>query len=40
MAKESGRLPTISAGFADRDFTAEHRSLYLEKIGNVVVRFR
>jgi len=36
MAKESGRQPTAFAGFADRDFEAAHRDLYLGKIGSVV----
>ncbi|MCX7030859.1 MAG: hypothetical protein NTU62_12185 [Spirochaetes bacterium] len=40
MAKESGRQPTAFAGFADRDFEAGNRSLYLGKIGSIVERFR
>ena len=40
MAKESGRTPLVSAGFADRDFEAGNRAMYLAKIGDVVERFR
>jgi hypothetical protein len=40
MAKESGRTPTAFAGFVDRDFEVGNRSLYLEKLGSIVDRFR
>jgi hypothetical protein len=39
MAKESGRQPIASAGFADRDFEPGNRALYLGKIGGIVERF-
>ncbi len=40
MAKESGKQPTVFAGFADRDFEDGNRALYLEKIGSIVDPFR
>lgn len=38
MAKESGRQPVASTGFADRDFEPGNRTLYLEKIRGIVER--
>lgn len=38
MAKESGRQPVASTGFADRDFEPGNRALYLEKIRGIVDR--
>jgi hypothetical protein len=40
MAKESGRQPTVSAGFADRDFEDGNRTNYLDTIRDIVERFR
>lgn len=40
MAKESGRTPIAFTGLVDRDFEVGNRSLYLEKIGSIVDRFR
>ena len=40
MAKEAGRQPAASAGFADQDFEAGNRPLYLAKIGSIVDRCR
>jgi hypothetical protein len=40
MARESGRKPAAFAGFADRDFEADNRAVYVEKIGSVVDTFR
>lgn len=40
MAKEAGRQPAVSTGFADRDFEAENRPAYLAKIASIVDAFR
>jgi len=40
MAKESGRQPTASAGFADRDFEDGNRTIYLDTIRDIIERFR
>jgi hypothetical protein len=40
MARESGRQPVVSTGFSDRDFEAENRGMYLDKIEHIVEPFR